>query len=251
MRRLSTFGGRYPTWAVGLLLLASPQQLSAQSMPDSSLPLTLLGVMVAKVAPFKSACLIRCRGPEEKVRYYELGQTACDLAEVKEVREDAVIINDLLTNRSELLTFEKTKSAASAQSPVASQPSTPPRPPSRLPAPKKSPNVVTIDLPKALVDHYLENLPDVLDSVFAAPRYQETANGRRSIDGFEISRIRKSSVIEQLGLENGDVLLELNGQRLDSLPSALVLFSQAQSMSQSRMTVLRNGQTMTFVFNRK
>lgn len=245
------FGGSLVAWAASLVVLASPHQ-SPQPLPDSALPLKLLAVWVDTAAPSKSACLIRCTYPIERVGTFGPGQHACDLAEVKEVREDAVVINNLLANRLELLRFQKTQ-----QPQTNTQPSTnaelPPntQPPPPPPLLKESSNTVTVELSKDSVDRYLENLPSLLDSAFATPRYREAENGQRSIEGFEVSRIRKASVVEQLGLQNGDVILELNGQKLDSLASVIQLFSQARNMPQAKMTVLRNGQRMTFVFIRK
>jgi general secretion pathway protein C len=110
---------------------------------------------------------------------------------------------------------------------------------------------VTVDLPAQSVEHYLANLPDLLNAASATPRYRDVANGQRVIEGFEIDRIKPGGIVEQMGLRNGDVILELNGEKLDSLVTVMRLFGQAQSMPQAKMTVLRNGQRLTFVFNRK
>lgn len=243
------FGGTLLAWAVGLSGLAFPSQ-SPQPLPYSALPLKLLGVMLDTDAPSKSACLIRCTYPVEKVATLGPGQKACDLAEVREIRQDTVVINNLLTNRLELLTFQSTQPQTTAQPSTNAQPpaSTEPPPP---PLVVTTPNTVTVELPKDSVNRYLENLPALLDSALATPRYREAENGQRSIEGFEISRIRTASIVEQVGLQNGDVVLELNGQKLDSMASAVRLLSQAQNMPQMTMIVLRNGQRMTFVFNRK
>jgi type II secretory pathway component PulC len=47
------------------------------------------------------------------------------------------------------------------------------------------------------------------------------------------------------------VILEVNGETLDSLPTVLRLFGQVQSATQAKLTVLRGSQRMTFVFNTK
>jgi len=120
-----------------------------------------------------------------------------------------------------------------------------------LPVLRRSSDVVTIELAEESVRHYLANLPELLSSARATPRYRDTGIGQRTIGGFEINQIKTAGVVEQMGLKNADVILELNGQPLDSLASVMRLFGQAQGMTQSRMTVLRNGQRLTFVLNRK
>ena len=219
--------------------------------PRSTLPLELVGVVVDAGSPAASVCLIRCTYPVSRVGSFGPGEPACDVAEVTEVRQDTVVIRNLLTNRPELLTFQEAKPSATTQVPTDAK-----APAQALLAPpppvlRRSSDVVTIELAEESVRHYLANLPELLSSARATPRYRDTGIGQRSIEGFEIDQIKPADVVEQMGLKNGDVILELNGQPLDSLASVLRLFGEAQGMTQSRMTVLRNGQRMTFVFNRK
>jgi hypothetical protein len=252
------FSGTLVAWSLGLLVAGVPQQ-PPQRLPHSALPLELLGVMVETAAPSRSSCLIRCTYGVEKLGSFPVGpgDNACDLAEVREIREDGVVINNLLTNRLEILPFRKGKPSTAvppqtkAPVPANTQPPTdaPPLPPVHVLT--TSPGLVTVELPKDAVEHYLDNLPALLDSALAIPRYRETGNGQRTIEGFEIGRIREASVVEQVGLKNGDVILQLNGQKLDSLAAVVQLLGQARTMPQVKLTVLRNGQTMTFVFNRK
>jgi type II secretory pathway component PulC len=246
----SGFGGGVAMWAVGLCVLGVPHQLPPP-LPSSALPVELVGVVVDAKAPFNSICLIRCTYPAARVGTFGPGERACDLAEVKEIGQDAVIINNLLTNRLERLTFPTTRVLGAAQPPAEARLPADAQVPVPRPVLKESPNLVTVELPESTVRHYLANLPEFLDSALATPRYRDTGNGPQSIEGFEIDRIKPASVVEQMGLKNGDVILELNGQPLDSLASVIRLFGQAQGMTQSRMTVLRNGQRLTFVLNRK
>jgi hypothetical protein len=248
MRVAAAFGGGLVAWTAGVFALGAAQE-SPRQFPPSTLPLTLVGLMVDSSAPSRSECLIRCAYPVPRVRAFGPGQGVCDVAEVNEILQDGVVIKNLLTSRLELLTFREAEppaaAAADAQAPAPARPALPP------PVVRKSSDVVTIDVPEESVQHYLANLPELLSSARATPRYRKTGFGQSSIDGFEIDQIRQSSVVEQMGLKNGDVILELNGQPLDSLASVIRLFGQAQGMAQSRMTVLRSGQRITFVLNRK
>ena len=244
------FGGSLVAWAFCLFALGSAQQTLVPP-PRSTLPLALLGVIVDAAVPSNSVCLVRCTYPAQRVHSFGLGEIACDVAEVREIRQDAVIVNNLLANRLEVLTLQATKPSmnappsADAQVPARPEPAPPP------PVLKTSADVVTVEIPEESVQHYLANLPELLSAARATPRYRDTGIGQRTIEGFEIDQIKTAGVVEQMGLKNGDVLLELNGQPLDSLASVIRLFGQAQGMTQSRMTVLRNGQRLTFVLNRK
>jgi type II secretory pathway component PulC len=185
------------------------------------------------------------------VRTFGPGENVCDIAEVQEVRADAVVIRNLLASRSELLSLQEAKPPATAPTSIGAKDTAQAAPALRPPVVRRSSDVVTIELPEASVTHYLANLPELLGSARATPRYRHTGFGQQTIEGFEIDQIKTGGVVEQMGLKNGDVILDLNGQPLDSLASAIRLFGQAQGMTQSRLTILRNGQRMTFVLNRK
>jgi len=244
------FGGSLAAWAFCLLAAGAARQ-SPQPLPRTALPLSLVGAIVDAAEPSNSVCLIRCAYPVQRVGTFGPGENACDVAEVQEVRADAVVIKNLLANRSELLSLQEAKAPATAPAPTDAKDSVPASPALPPPVVRRSSDVVTIELPEASVTHYLANLPRLLGSARATPRYRHTGFGQQTIEGFEIDQIKTGGVVEQMGLKNGDVILDLNGQPLDSLASVIRLFGQAQGMTQSRMTILRNGQRMTFVLNRK
>ena len=209
----------------------------------TALPLALVGVMVDSTDPSRSACLIRCTYPNARrsASDLEVGGDACGLAEIKEIREDAVVVRNLLTNQLEVLPLQPS-GVSSMATPAATTP----------PAPavvQAAPDLVSVDLPKASVAHYLLNLTDLLSSARATPRFQDSGNGQFAMAGFELDQVKPGSVVEQLGLKNGDVIVEVNGEKLDSMATVMRLFGRAQAMPQSTLTVLRSGKRMTFAFN--
>jgi type II secretory pathway component PulC len=204
--------------------------------------MVLVGVMVDSADPPRSACLIRCTYPSTRrsASHLAVGANACDLAEVRQIREDAVVLRNLLTNQLEIL-------------PLQPSPISPAAPPGVMPPPapavvQASPDLVSVDLPKASVDHYLLNLTELLSSARATPRFRDSGSGQLAMAGFELDQIKPGSVVEQLGLKNGDVIVEVNGERLDSLATIMRLSGQARTVARSTLTVLRGTQRMTFVF---
>ena len=215
------------------------------ALPSSQLPLALVGVAVNGAIPAQSVSMIRCTYPatDAAALMYRIGQRACDVAEVKDIRQDGVVIRNLVTNRLERLPLHNLGVAPIAAAAVAA---TPP-----VPVVRKSATGMTVDVPKAAVDHYLLNLTELLTAALATPHFAETASGSRVMDGFQLGEIKAGSVIEQLGLKNGDVITEVNGEKLDSMAAVMRLAGQAQTMTQAKMVVLRAGKPMTFVFNTK
>jgi type II secretory pathway component PulC len=216
------------------------------SLPRTALPMALVGVMVDSTESSGSACLIRCAYPKARTgaSFLEAGEIACDLAEVREIRLDAVVVRNQLTGQVELLPLQ----SGTSEDETRSRDAAPAPEPAVV---RTSPGIVSVDVAKASVDHYLLNLTDLLSSAQATPRFKDVAGGQGAIEGFELRQIRAGSVVEKVGLRNGDVIVEVNGETLDGLPTVMRLFGQAQTMGQATVTVLRGGQRMTFVFTTK
>src|SRR3989442_206343 len=90
MARVAGFTGVFLASAVGLCSLGASQQ-PAPPVPNSALPVILLGVAMDTAVPAKSACLVRCTYPGEKqtiTRLLETGQRACDVAEITEILQE-------------------------------------------------------------------------------------------------------------------------------------------------------------------
>jgi len=240
MRAATEYGGALLTSAIGMLVAATVQ-LSAQPLPSSELPVDLLGIAIDSTMPAKSASLVRCRYPGEQSTITILiatGQRACDLAEIAEIRPHSVVIRNLTANRLELLTFPTTAAVSSQALPAPHQADSSAR--------VESPLRVNVEIPKRSMDHYLANLPELLNSATPVPRFRDVGNGQSIVDGFEVNGITAGGAADQLGLRNGDVILEVNGNRLDGAAAVLRLLGQAPILAHATLMVLRNGQQITF-----
>jgi hypothetical protein len=212
-----------------------------QSLPFSKLPVQLTGLMLDNSAPAKSACLIRCLTPPERRGMFFPGDRACDLVEIREVRVDGVVVHNLVARRTEFLVF----AAVSPQLHDPAALSAAAAPPATASA------LVAVDVPKAAIERQLANLPDLLASALGTPRYKDGPGGQRVVDGFEISQVRSGGAADQVGLRDGDVITDVNGQPLDGMATVMRLFGQVSLMTQIKMTVLRRGQVLTFVVTTK
>jgi type II secretory pathway component PulC len=204
----------------------------------------LLGVILDAATPSQSMCLIRCTYPADlrRTTTVQSGQTACDLAEIKEVRADSVIVRNVVTNRAERLRIRSTTGAPAPAPAEAAPPAL---------VKKDSPGLVTVQLEKGTVEHYLANLPELLSSALATPHYSDTGEVPRRIDGFQLSQIQAGGAAERVGLKDGDIVQEINGEALDSIGTVLRLFSQAQTATPIKVTVMRQGQRLSIVLNTK
>jgi general secretion pathway protein C len=76
-----------------------------------------------------------------------------------------------------------------------------------------------------------------------------TENGR--VIGFTLTRLPEGTLLSDVGLRPGDVLLQLNDVSIDSLATLISLWPRLQGAPQLRAEVLRGGQPVSLVVNIK
>jgi general secretion pathway protein C len=94
------------------------------------------------------------------------------------------------------------------------------------------------------VDHAVSHLSDLFTQVRAVPY---TAQGGAT-QGFRLSAIKADSLIERIGLKNGDVVQRVNGVEITDPSTAFTLLQDMQGRSQIRVDVLRNQQPTTLSY---
>jgi general secretion pathway protein C len=81
----------------------------------------------------------------------------------------------------------------------------------------------------------------LMTQIRAVPNVQDG-----STKGFTLSEIVPGSVFQQLGLEDGDVLTGINGQTVNNPLQAVGMLSQLSQQPAVDVTVMRDGQPMSF-----
>jgi general secretion pathway protein C len=66
--------------------------------------------------------------------------------------------------------------------------------------------------------------------------------------GFRLSQIRAGGVLQQIGLQEGDILQKVNGLDIHSPQEALQAYQQLQTESTVRLNVLRNNNPTTLTY---
>ncbi|MBI4859442.1 MAG: hypothetical protein HY815_04170 [Candidatus Riflebacteria bacterium] len=98
----------------------------------------------------------------------------------------------------------------------------------------------TRKLARQEVDAYLDNLNTLLTQVNIQPVFQ---GGQPS--GFRLTDIQKGTILDQIGIQDGDTLRFVNGQRIDSVQSAFQLYNILKESTNVEITVLRNTRPTT------
>ena len=107
-----------------------------------------------------------------------------------------------------------------------------------------SPGRFVID--RGYLESSLSNPNDVLTQARAVPNL---VGGK--ILGFRIFAIRPGSVYQKLGIQNGDVVLRINGVELDSPAKALEFYGAISSAAEVAIDLERSGQKMSMNYTIK
>ena len=109
--------------------------------------------------------------------------------------------------------------------------------------------VIAIDesrwqISKAVVDNARANLNSLLQTARMIPQVE---NGRTI--GFKLVEMEKGSLLEQIGLRVGDLIVEINQVKLNSPEKALQIFQQLREANNITLGLMRNGQAETFEYS--
>ncbi|MFO7765853.1 MAG: type II secretion system protein GspC [Pelovirga sp.] len=96
---------------------------------------------------------------------------------------------------------------------------------------------------REMVDSARSNMGALLQSARMIPQIE---NGQTV--GFRLVGMQRGSLLEQLGLRLGDIVVEINQVKLDSPEKALQIFQQVREANNISLGLIRNGQPQTFEY---
>jgi general secretion pathway protein C len=94
-------------------------------------------------------------------------------------------------------------------------------------------------LQRAVVDKNLSNLGSLLTQIRAVPNM---VGGRP--EGYVLSEIQPGSIFQQIGLHDGDILMNINGQEVRDPAQAMQLFATLRNSPSLTLQVMREGAPM-------
>lgn len=94
-------------------------------------------------------------------------------------------------------------------------------------------------------DHLVKHeLSKILMQAAAVPYYE---NG--NLEGFKMIDIDEGSIFQQIGLINGDIITEINGQHLSDVGMAVKVLNSLREESHADVKLLRDGASKLFEIN--
>jgi general secretion pathway protein C len=193
--------------------------------PDTTLSLTLKGILSTEGDPHGVATISSNRGED---RNYRVGQTidGADGATLHSVYADRVLLDR--SGQLETLRLPKELPAAGAGFAAMPMPQAAPSPPDG----------------GSLRETIAENASRITDIVRVAPHVQEG-----QVVGFRVNPGRDRATFEALGLRPGDVVTDINGTVLNDPSQGLQVFQSLGETTQANVTILRDGVPQTVVID--
>jgi general secretion pathway protein C len=193
--------------------------------PDTTLPLTLTGVIVEENSRRSQAHIISGRsGSRGEERNYAVGDEIenANGATLHAVYRDRVLINR--NGQLETLRFDEARMATASSGRIGRMPPPPP------PQPEYPADDVSL---RSTVSENSANLTNIF-------RMAPHLEGDQMI-GFRLNPGRDRETFDALGLLPGDVVTDINGIALDDPSRALQVFDALGESSQASVTVVRDG----------
>ena len=203
----------------------------------TDLRVTLLATVVATPEVYSSALIAAGEGRDAAARGYGIGDSLLDEATILRIEQKKVVIK-----RSDGSIEYLDMGEEGAKSAVASRSSETPAGDEE--AGVRQTGEYSWEIDESLIAGALTNIDALISEVRATPH--KGPDGQ--VDGFRLSAIRRGSLLQKLGIKNGDVIHGVNGAPLTSATGAMGAFQSMQSERQFSFDITRRNQKHTFEY---
>jgi len=218
-----------------------PVVQAAKQIVVSPLKIKLLGTVVAE--EHAAAIIVLKAGGEQRVFF--IGDSIQPGVVLKTVEAEAIVVER--GGKLERISLEQgaklTVAPVARNNLVASPPTMSARTPVRtaLPIPAQS---MRKRMNRNHLQKQLQNFPALMSQARAIPHM---TNGK--LAGFTISEIAPGSLYQQAGLQNGDIILSVNGKRITDARQAMTMYQTLKSAAAIDLELIRAGQTRNIHYN--
>jgi len=187
-----------------------------EELEPTSLKIALLGTVTGNE---QNAFAVIEETDKRKQGLYKIGDSVQN-ATVKKILREKVVLR--VGAKDEILTMEE--SAASR------------RDKGRGPS-KSTARGSTITVNRKDIQSSLKDINKLMSEVRIRPHFKDGQS-----DGLSVSRIKGGSIFSKLGLRNGDIVQQINGEPINSPDEVLALYEKLKSGSRLSLEVTRKGE---------
>ncbi len=206
------------------------------AIPVTPRNLRLAGVFFAERNNQHALALIAEGGGLE--RGYRVGESLPGGARLERIQRDHVLVSR--NNRQEALYLPKLDESGRISAPLMVPAATEP-----ASSPAAAVQIIDASAVASRLRSEMATRPQALEDIaFASPYLQDG-----QFVGFRLRPGRDRQLFQQLGLNGGDVLTEINGTRLNSPAQGLMLLQELMSATRIDVRLLRNGVEAPLTFS--
>ena len=210
--------------------LEKPKDISVEDLEETTLKVALLGTVSGDDETARAIIQDKTKRSES---LYKEGDTVQNAQIVKILRGKVVL---KVGEKNQILTMEENQSTSrSAPRGRATR--------SRSTSREQQGRTITLDT--ATVNKSLENISELLSQVRVRPHYKDG-----KADGLMISQVKPNTIFTRLGLRNGDIIQNIDGEEIENPDDILDFYEELKSGSSVSLGIQRRGkqQVMNYKF---
>jgi general secretion pathway protein C len=105
-------------------------------------------------------------------------------------------------------------------------------------------NIIVLDDKLSIKRAYLNSYINNSDKIWKSISVKENKNSLNQIDGFKVTRIKKNSIFNSLGLKKGDIIKTVNNIKLKSYNDAFKIYKKINNIKDLNMKIIRDNENM-------
>lgn len=174
-------------------------------------------------------------GEKREQNLYRIGDTVQN-ATVKMILREKVILN--VDGKDEILAMEELDQEGGSTAMAG-------RGGARVPTmPQRSPREQRITIDRTMIDEAFQDVNKLMTDIAVTPHVEDGKT-----DGLNLNRIQPNSIFRRMGLRNGDVLMGVNGQEIQTVEDAMQMYNNLRTSEEVQIQLKRRGQERTINYN--
>ena len=167
---------------------------------------------------------------------YRKGESIQDGVIVKQILREQVILT--VNGKKETLTMEKKNSKRIAGVPAFPSVSNP------FARNTNFAESTNIALERSVIENAINNVNNLMKDAKIRPHFKD---GKP--DGLTLSRIKRGSIFTKLGLRSGDIIIGVDGKKIESVDDALKFYNSLKSSDNVSLEIKRRGRPQNIEYN--
>ncbi|MBF0240981.1 MAG: PDZ domain-containing protein [Desulfamplus sp.] len=103
---------------------------------------------------------------------------------------------------------------------------------------------IEVSVKRSLVDESMGDINSLMSQMRARPHF---TGGNP--DGILLYGIKQDSIFKEMGIQNGDIIMGVDGKEINSVDDAISLYDKLKNSSEMKMQIRRHGQIKEILYN--